>query len=130
MRGVAAAMRAEAHDDVGVLLLRADERLGVALAVIELPEDLVGRVAAAGAVALELPRAPELLGRGEEDADVVRGPQRLGVEAEQALDDEVVRRLEVPRAAERALAVVVDRLEDRLAAAQVPEVLGEDVEVV
>ena len=117
-------------DDVGVRLLGPDERLGVALAVVELPQDLVGRVAAARAVALELPRPAQLLGRGEEHAHVVRDAQRLGVEAQQPLDDEVVRGLQVLRAPERALAVVVDRLEHRLPAPQLPEVLGQDVEVV
>ena len=120
----------EAHDDIGVGLLGADERLGVALAVVELAQDLVGRVAAPRAVALDLPRAPQLLRRSEEHAHVVDRAQRLGVEAEQPLDQEVARRAQVVRRAQRPRAMVVDRLQHRLPAAQVRQVLREDVEVV
>ena len=67
---VAAGVRQERDDDVGVLLLRPDERLRVGLAPVELGEHLVGRVAAARAVALHLPLAAELLGRREVDAHV------------------------------------------------------------
>ena len=62
----------ERHDDVGPALLRADERLRVGLAPVELVEHLVGRVAPAGAVALHLPLPAQVLGRRQEDADVER----------------------------------------------------------
>ena len=50
--------------------------------------------------------------------------------AEQTLDDGEAVRLDVDRRAERAVRVPVDGLEDRLAVAQVAQVLRQDVEVV
>src|SRR5213082_1925578 len=50
-----AAGRDEAHDDVGVLPLRLDELLGVRLPALHVGDDLVGRVVALRAVALDLP---------------------------------------------------------------------------
>ena len=61
----------ERDDDVRMAELGVDVVLDVALAPVELAEYLMGRVAAAGAVAGELPRPPQLLGRRQEDADVV-----------------------------------------------------------
>lgn len=48
---------AEGDEDVGEPALRPDVRLGVGLAAVQVREDLVGRVAAARAVALDLPGA-------------------------------------------------------------------------
>src|SRR5919202_771453 len=48
-----------------VALLRPDELRGVRFAAVELGEHLVGGVAAPRGVALDLPLAPQLLGRGE-----------------------------------------------------------------
>ena len=62
-------------------------------------EHLVGRVAAPRAVARELPGPPHALGRRQEDADVVRLPQRLGVEVEQPLDQDELAAAERARAA-------------------------------
>ena len=69
----------------------------VGLAAVELLEHLVGRVAAPRAVALDLPAAAQVLGRGEEDAHVVDVAQRWRVVAEQALDDRELARLDVDR---------------------------------
>ena len=113
-----------------MVALGADERLGVGLAPVELGEHLVGRVAAARAVALHLPAAAQLLGRRQEHADVVDLAHRRPVVAQQALDDREALRAHVDRRAERAVLVAVDRLEDRLAPAQVRQVLGDDVDVV
>ena len=51
--------------------LGADEGRRVVLAPVELGQHLVGGVAAPRAVALDLPAAAEVLGRGQEDAHVV-----------------------------------------------------------
>ncbi len=127
---IAAVARHERDDDVGVALLRPDVDLGVRLAPIELREHLVGGVAAPGAVALDLPAAAQVLRRREEDPDVVDVAERLGVEAEQALDDRELPGAHVAGRLERAVAVPVDRLEDRLPGAKVRQVLAEDVEVI
>ena len=120
----------ERHHDVGMTALRHDELLRVHLASIELGEHLVGRVAAPRAVALQLPRPPQLLRRRERHAHVVKRPQRLRVEVEQSLDHQELRRAHVHRRLELARLVAVHRLQHRLAAAEVRDVLGEDVEVV
>src|SRR3712207_1070490 len=52
--------RLERDDDVGALALRPDERARIGLAPVELGEHLVRRVAAARAVARDLPAAAEL----------------------------------------------------------------------
>ena len=56
----------EGDDDVGVSPLRLDVVLGIGLARVELGQDLVGGVAAPSAVALQLPRPPQLLRRREQ----------------------------------------------------------------
>ena len=113
-----------------MVALRPDVALRVGLAPVELGEDLVGRVAAARAVALHLPVAPQLLGRVEVDAHVEVLGELARVEAEQPLADDEAPRHEVVGRAEGAVGVLVDGLHDRLLAAQVHEVLAEDVEVV
>ena len=119
-----------ADDDVGAAPLRADEGLGVGLAAIEVGEHLVGRVAALGAVAVDLPLAAQGLRRIEVHLHVVGRAHLLGVVAEQPLDDGEALGREVDERAERAVVVLVDGLEDRLAHAQALQVLGHDVEVV
>ena len=99
--------------------LRADERLRVGLAPVELGEHLVGRVAAARAVALHLPLAAQLLGRGEVDAHVEEAAQLVGVVAEQALDDRELLRVDPDERPEGAVVVLVDGLQERLGVAQV-----------
>ena len=120
----------EGHDDVGVPALGLDEFLGVALPGIELGEHLVRRVSAPRAVALHLPRPAQLLRRSQRHADVVQRPERLGVEVEQSLHQQELRRAHVDRRLELSGLVAVHRLEHRLPAAEMPDVLGEDVEVV
>ncbi len=120
----------ERDDDVGVVALRPDERFGVGLAPVELGEHLVGRVAAARAVALHLPVAAKLLGRVEVDAHVEHLAQLRVGEGVQPLGDHEPPGREVLGRGERAVDVRVVRLHDRLALAQVAEVLREDVEVV
>ena len=93
-------------------------------------QHLVGRVAAARAVALHLPLAPQLLGRRQVDAHVEEPPQLLGVVAEQPLDDRELLRVDADERPEGAVLVLVDRLQDRLGAAHVREVLRHDVHVV
>ena len=127
---VLAVGRLEGDDDVGVVALGADEPLRVGLAPVELGQNLVGRVAPARAVPLHLPVAPQLLGRVEVDADVEVLGELAGVEAEQPFTDEEAPRDEVVRRPEGAVGVLVDGLHDRLLAAQMHEVLAEDVEVV
>jgi hypothetical protein len=127
---IAAVSRHERDRDVGVAPLRADEGLGVALAAVELLQHLVGRIAAARAVALHLPFPAQILGRIEEHSNVVGISHRRGVKAEQPLDDREARRANVLGRSERAVLVAVDRLDDRLAAAQMDEMLLQDVEVV
>ena len=113
-----------------MVLLRPDELGRVGLAPVELGEHLVGRVAAARAVALHLPLAAQLLRRREVDAHVVEPAEVLGVVAEQAVDDRELLRLDPHGRAEGAVVVAVDRLQERLARAHVREVLGHDVHVV
>ncbi len=125
-----AGARQERDDDVGVRLLRADERLRVGLAAVELREHLVGRVAAARAVALHLPLAAQLFGRLEVHTHVEQPAEILAVVAEQPFDDRELLRIDAHERAEGAVVVLVDRLQDRLAAAQVHEVLAHHVEVV
>ena len=102
----------------------------VLLAQVQLGEDLVGGVAPPGAVAGQLPGPAHPLGRGEEDADVVRGAHRLGVEVESPSTSTKRLGPDVLGEAGASRAVVVDRLQDRLSAPEVAEVLAEDVEVV
>ncbi len=120
----------ERDDDVGVVALRHDVRAGVVLAAVDLSKHLARRVAAPRAVALDLPGAVKLLLRGQEDPDLVRAPQGLGVEVEQPLGDQKAGRAQVDGGGENPAGVVVDRLHHRFRAAQVGQVLGEDVEVV
>ena len=127
---VAAIARHEGDDDVRPALLGADVGLRVGPAAVELLEDLVARVAPPRAVALHLPLAAQLLGRGEEDADVEAVAQGLRVVAQQPLDDRELARLDVHGGPERAVLVLVDGLEDGPSAAHVREVLLHDVEVV
>src|SRR4051794_16182305 len=124
------ARRQERDDDVGVALLRADERLGVRFAAVELREHLVGRVAASRAVALHLPQPPQLLWGREEEPDVVEPAQLLGVVAEEAVDDGELLRVDTHERPEAAVLVPVDRLQERLARAQVREMLRHHVHVV
>ena len=130
MGGVIRPVLRERNDDVGVLALRLDVRLGVPLPGIQLSQHLVRGVSAASAVSLHLPRPPQLLGRRQRDANVVEAAQRLRVEVEQPLDQEELRRTDVCRRLELARLVAVDRLENRLTPPQVREVLSEDVQVV
>jgi hypothetical protein len=120
----------EGDEHVGVVALGPDEGLGVGLAAIELGQDLVGGVAAARAIARHLPAPAQLLGRGEEHAHVVDLAHGRPVVAEQALDDREALGAHVHRRPEGAVLVAVDGLEDRVAPAQVREMLGDDVHVV
>ena len=120
----------EGDEQIGVVALGADEGLGVRLAPVELREHLIGRVAAARAVALHLPAPAQRLGRSQEHADVVDVAHGRPVVAEQPLDDGEALRAHVDGGPERPILVAVDGLEDRLAPAQVREMLGDDVEVV
>ena len=122
--------RPERDEHVGVATLGADERFRIGLAPVELGQYLVGRVAAARAVALDLPPAPQLLGRVEEHAHVVDVAHLGQVVAEQSLDHREPLGVNIDRRTERTVLVPVDGLDDRLAPPQVPEVLGDDVEVV
>ena len=120
----------EGHHDVGVRALRVDVGLGVALAPVELGQHLVRGVAAPSAVALELPGSAQLLRR------------RSATSTSCTLRSVSVWKLSRPSTtrklagrtyaggSELAVAVVVHRLQHRLAAPQVDQVLGEDVEVV
>jgi len=105
------------RDDVGVAPLRTDESLRVRLALVEVGEHLVGRVAAARAVALHLPLSPDLLGWREEHAHVVRVEHLAQVVAEQALDDRETRGLHIYGRPEGAVGVAIDGLQDRIAVA-------------
>ena len=120
----------ERHHHVGAALLRPDEGGRVGLAAVKLGEDLIGRVAAPRAIAVDLPLAPEGLGGCEEDAHVIEVAQLVGVVAQQALEHREAVRHDVRRRAEGAVRVLVDRLEDRLARPQVAQVLRHDVHVV
>ena len=99
-------------------------------AVLELLHHLLARVAALGGVPLDLP-ADAQVGIGVEvDLDVVAFAHGARGVAEQALDDDVLLGLDVFRRVELAGAVVVDRLQDRLALAEEAQVLLDDVDVV
>jgi hypothetical protein len=111
-------------------LLGTDVGLRVGPAAVELLEDLVARVAPARAVALHLPLAPQVLGRGEEDSHVEAVAQRLRVVAQQPFDNRELARLDVDGRPERAVLMLVDGLEDGPSAAHVRKVLLHDVEVV
>ena len=130
VRGISAVAGHERDDDVGPATLGTDERLGVGLAPVELGQDLVGGVAAPAAVALHLPAPAQVLRRVQEDPHVIGVAHRRGVEAEHPLDDRELGRGDVLGRRQRSVAVAVDGLEDRLAGAQVDEVLLEDVQVV
>ena len=130
MLGVAAVAGHERDHDVGVAALGADERLGVGLAAIQLGQHLVGGVATPAAVALDLPAASQVLGRVQEDAHVVGVAHPRGVKAQHPLDDRELGRRDVLGRRQRPVAMAIDGLEDRLAGAQVDEVLLQDVQVV
>ena len=98
--------------------------------VLQLLSDLIGRVAALGGVALDLPADAQLLVRVEIDLDVVALAHRARGVAEQALDDDVVLGLDVFGRVQLAGRMVVDRLQDRLAEPQQAQVLLDDVDVV
>jgi hypothetical protein len=81
-------------------------------------------------IALGLPATPQLLGRRQVHTHVEQRAQLVGVVAEQPLDDDERLGRDVLRTAERPVFVAVDRLENRLAVAQLADVLRHDVEVV
>src|SRR5215212_11700658 len=110
--------------------LRAYVRVRIRLPRIQLGEYLVRRVPAPRAVALQLPRPPELLGRSERDTHVVQAAQRLAVEAQQAFNQQELGRPHVDRRLELTGPVAVHGLEHRLSPAKMRDVLREDVEVV
>ena len=99
-------------------------------AVLQLLHHLLARVAALGGVALDLPADAQLLVRVEIDLDVVAFAHGARGVAEQPFDDDVVLGLDIFRRVELAGAVVVDRLQDRLALAEQAQVLLDDVDVV
>jgi hypothetical protein len=130
MVGVVGGTGLNGDHEIGTRLLRADVRVGVRLGAIELLEHLLLAVAALGAVALDLPLAPQLRRRREVHAHVELRAELRRVVAEPPLDDDESPSARRTRATEPAVAVTVDRLEDCLAAAQVAEVLADDVDVV
>ena len=130
MLGVPAVTGHERDHDVRVAALGADERLGVGLAPVELGQHLIGGVAAAAAVALDLPAATQVLGRVQEDPHVVGVAHRRGVKPQHPLDDRELRRGDVLGRRQRTVTVAVDGLEDRLPGAQMDEMLLQDVQVV
>src|SRR5205823_6258926 len=101
----------EPERDVGPLPLRPDERRGVRLPAVQLGQHGVGSVAALGAVPVDLPLPPDLLGRVQVDGDVEAGAGQLGVQREQSFHDHEVARLDEHRADQLAGGVVVDGLE-------------------
>ena len=105
----------EAHDDVGMRPLRADEGRRLGFPPHHLLRHLLLGVAPLACVPGHLPPPPDLL-RGVQ----VHGP----------LGDHEFRRLHQHRPVEGAGLVVVDRLEDRLAQRQQLQVLLHDVDVV
>src|SRR4051794_27478136 len=130
MRCVAFVAGQERHHDVGEPLLGTDERRRVGLAAVQLRQYLVGRIAAPRAVAIHLPPAPQVFGRRQIDPYVVGVADLGGVVAQQALDDGERAWLEVHGRPEGAVGVPVYGLENRVAAAQVGDVLPDDVHVV
>src|ERR671911_2730514 len=103
---------------------------GVRLAAVELGQHLVGRVAAARAVAVHLPLPPQILRGSEEHPHVVDVPHLRRVVAEETLDDREALGSDVDRRPERAVGVSVDGLQDRLAGPQVAQMLSHYVHVV
>src|ERR687898_542972 len=103
---------------------------GVRLAAVELGQHLVGRVAAARAVAVHLPLPPQILRGSEEHPHVVDVPHLRRVVAEETLDDREALGSDVDRRPERAVSVSVDGLQDRLAGPQVAQMLSHYVHVV
>ena len=91
----------EAHDDVGVGPLRADELGGLGLSFLELLSDLLLGVAPLLGVAAQLPGDADVLRRVEVHGDVEATPGPLGVQREQPLDDHELTRLDILRATER-----------------------------
>src|SRR3954452_11796541 len=130
MRCVAFVAGQERHHDVGEPLLGTDERRRVGLAAVQLRQYLVGRIAAPRAVAIHLPPAPQVFGRRQIDPYVVGVADLGGVVTQQALDDGERARLKVHGRREGAVGVPVYGLQDRVAAAQVGDVLADDVHVV
>jgi hypothetical protein len=122
--------RLEADHDVRAPPLRPDERGRVGLAALQLGRDLGRRVATLGAVALDLPPAPQVLGRVQVDADGERAAHLPGVQREQALHHHELACDHVLGHAEGAVAVLVDRLQDRLPGGQQAQVLRQDIHVV
>jgi hypothetical protein len=122
--------RREPDDDIGERPLRPDERRGLALPLVQLGQHGVRGVAAFGGVPLDLPAAPDLLGRVEVYGRVEAGPGELGVQRQQPLDDDELRRLDQHRPSQLPGVVVVDRLEHRLAHREQLQVLFHDLQVV
>ena len=130
MRGVVTTAWTEGDHDVGVALLGLDEPGCVVLAHVELTQDLVGGVAAPRAVALELPGAAKVVRRRQEHANVMDGTQRLGVEVQEALDDQEGACAQIDGSFQGAASMVIDRLEDALAPPQLHELLGQHIKMI
>jgi hypothetical protein len=125
-----AGQRREPDDDIGERPLRPDERRGFRLALVQLREHRRGRVAALGGVPLDLPAAPDLLGRVQVHGGVEAGAGELGVQRQQPLGNDELPRLDQHRPPQLPGVVIVDRLEHRLAHGEQLQVLFHDLQVV
>ncbi len=93
-------------------------------------QDLLFGVAPLAGVPLDLPDLSDTLGGIEEHGHVEARPGGPGVQREQPLGDAQLAGLDQHGPFELPVAVVVDGLEDGLAAGQEPEVLFHDLDVV
>src|SRR5689334_882112 len=120
----------EADDDVGERSLGVDEGLARGCPSLELRHHFIQRIAAPGGVAMDLPLDPELLFGIEIDLHVVAVTHRARRIAEQAFGDDELLGLDVFRRFKRAVAMVVDGLQDGLAAPEQTQMLLENVDMV
>ena len=88
------------------------------------------RVSALGGVALDLPMPPQVLGRIEKNLDVVELPHGGSVKAQQSFHDYKLARHQVLRPHQRSCAVVVHRLQHRLAIVRALQVQFQNVEII
>ena len=126
----AARYRREPDNDVGERALGLDERGGLRLTAFQLGQHLLRRVTPFRGVPANLPVAPDLLRRVQEDGGVEAGAGELGVQRQQPFDDDELTRLHQHRPGELTRVVVVDGFEDRLAPGEQLQVLLHDLYVV
>ena len=121
---------AETHGQIGVSGLRRDVRAYIRLALLDLGAHLLFAVAALGHITLNLPGDFEFRLGIEPYRNVEETAQRPRIEREQTLRDHDFLGNHRLRSFDRTVLVIVDRLTDRLAVTQRPQIFFHRGEVI